>query len=167
MKTNENKEQAGGVNVNCEVIQSLLFDYMSHELGQARSGLVREHLRKCADCQKAAAEIQETLNLLKKSAGQAAAMPDRLSQDRRDRIRWAFTHPVMHWIERHHIMVSMAVAIIIVIVLGAIMMRIKIIREKEKRVSIPVLVDRLPGAPAGNAVSAGNGDRGGGTGTEE
>jgi hypothetical protein len=53
--------------LKCEEIQQVLFSYMSRELGETQSVLVREHIRKCAVCRAEAVEIEETLALLKQS----------------------------------------------------------------------------------------------------
>lgn len=105
--------------MKCDEIRDLLFDYMCRELGQARSALVREHLRKCPDCQAASAEIQSTLDILGK-ARSATGVPDHLSPKHRARIIRASMHPVLDWIERHAL-VSIIAAVIILACLVAIM----------------------------------------------
>jgi predicted anti-sigma-YlaC factor YlaD len=97
--------------MDCHDIQGVLFDYMSRELGPARSALVREHLRKCEKCREAAAEIQETLDLLRRASQTETGIPRRLSEDRRRRMFWTFTHPVLDWIHAHHVLVSIAAAL--------------------------------------------------------
>ena len=95
----------------CTDIQDVLFDYMARELGPARSDLVRQHLRRCPDCQRAAAEIQGTLDLIRRtSAEEAPRFPEHLSEDRRRRMLRAVTHPVLDWAYRHHILVSALIA---------------------------------------------------------
>lgn len=100
--------------LSCEDIQPLLFAYMTRELGQARADVVREHIRKCEKCQAAGAEIQATLDALRGSSELDSTLPDRLSDKHRERIIWAFTHPVMDWIDRHHVLVSVLVAILVI-----------------------------------------------------
>jgi predicted anti-sigma-YlaC factor YlaD len=107
--------------MKCEDIQSALFDYLTRELGPARSDLVREHLRKCEKCQAAAAEIRATMDWLKLVSTQEPPIPVRLSEARRARIARALTHPVLDWIYTHHIVVSV-VAAILAIVAGAILL---------------------------------------------
>lgn len=102
---------------HCDEIRPLLLEYMTRELGSARSDYVREHLRKCEDCQAAAREIQAALEALRKTSG-AAKPPTRLTEERRARLIWAFTHPIRAWIFAHHIAVSVVIALI---VLGGIL----------------------------------------------
>lgn len=112
------KQQKGGQNgmMSCGDIQSVLFDYMTRELGTARSDLVREHIRKCESCRAAAADIQATLDLLKKaSASTGETMPSRLSRKRRKRIIRAMMHPVLDWISVNHFIVSVIVMGLVII----------------------------------------------------
>lgn len=102
--------------MKCEDIQSVLLDYMTHELGEPQSILVREHLRKCRNCQVAAAEIEAALDLLRQASESERQAPMRLSDERRTRLAWAFTHPVMEWIVTHHILVSFAVALLAILI---------------------------------------------------
>ena len=101
--------------MKCEEIQQLLFDYMTRELGEGRSDIVREHIRKCEQCRKAAAEIQSVLDALRAAAKTEKGIPDHLTEDRRALILRAFSHPIIHWIERHHVIVSILAAITIII----------------------------------------------------
>jgi len=102
--------------MHCEEIQDLLFDYMSRELGESRSAFVREHLRKCPDCQAAAREIKDTVDLLHAASADQAGLPERLSEDRRHRILWAVMHPILDWIYSHHILVSLVMTIMAALV---------------------------------------------------
>jgi hypothetical protein len=89
---------------------------MTRELGQGRSDLIHEHIRRCKKCQKSAADIQKTLDLLHKaSEGDDFLIPKHLSKKHRARIKWAFTHPLLDWIYAHHIMVSVIVALLVLI----------------------------------------------------
>jgi predicted anti-sigma-YlaC factor YlaD len=98
--------------MKCDEIRDLLFDYMCRELGQARSALVREHLRKCSDCQAASAEIQSTLDVLGKTRSETG-MPAHLSPRHRARIMRASMHPALDWIE-NNVVVSLIVAVIVI-----------------------------------------------------
>lgn len=114
MKSDTQHEQspetsAGGV-LKCEDIQALLFPYMTRELGQARSDVVREHVRKCPACQTAAAEVQTALDALRDSSRFDDRLPKRLSDERREHMVWVYKHPFMDWIDRHHILVSILIA---------------------------------------------------------
>jgi predicted anti-sigma-YlaC factor YlaD len=144
--------------VRCEDIQTVLFDYMARELGPARSELIREHLRKCPDCQAVAAEIQSTLNLLRRDSDRTAGIPEHLSPERRRRLTWASMHPVMHWIERHHTAVSV-LATLIGIALLLLLLRRSIVWPDDTSRGIPVTIGRP--TPAGDATNAAPGpDRG-------
>lgn len=122
----------------CEEIQAVLVDYMTRELGPARSALVREHLRKCPFCQTAAADIQATFELLRQASG-ADDSPEHLSDDRRARIHRAVMHPLMHWIERHHVLVSLAAALVLVTVLFVLLRHARLWVEEQPR-GIPVRI---------------------------
>jgi predicted anti-sigma-YlaC factor YlaD len=97
--------------VRCEDIRPLLFDYMTHELGEARSVLVHEHLRKCAGCRSEAADMQSALDVLRRASGEEAAAPVRLTRERRARIDRAIAHPLLDWAFRHHAVVSVAIVV--------------------------------------------------------
>jgi predicted anti-sigma-YlaC factor YlaD len=96
--------------MKCEEIQSVLVEYLTRELGAARAALVREHLRRCPNCRRSAGEIKATLELLRTAAKAETGLPERLTEERRARIRWAFMHPVLDWIYRFHVLVSVIVA---------------------------------------------------------
>jgi predicted anti-sigma-YlaC factor YlaD len=93
----------------CEDVQGLLFDYLGYELGDARSRLVREHLRHCEACRGAAAELQGTLELLRRVSEKEREVALRLSARRRARLRWAFAHPLLDWIFLRHAIISFIV----------------------------------------------------------
>ena len=102
---------------DCDEIRSLLFEYLNRELGPGRSDLVREHLRKCKECQAEAAGIQGTFDLLKKASQAKTDVPDHLSEDHRRRIKWSIMHPVLAWISAHHMVVSALAAVVLVVAL--------------------------------------------------
>ena len=110
MQDSHNNEQPI---TRCEDIQELLFDYMSRELGESRSALIREHLRKCPECQNVAAEIQTTLALLEGDSRETTNASARLSDERRKRLKWAVMHPILDWVYRQHMLVSLVVAIVV------------------------------------------------------
>ena len=97
----------------CSDIGEVLFDYMTHELGEARSLLVREHLRKCETCQARAAEIQATLDLLAGASVGRRAVPERLSDAHHARLLRALTHPLLDWIYTHHVLISVLTAALV------------------------------------------------------
>lgn len=141
------EKSKGSSQIPCEDIRDLLFDYMSHELGKARSQLVREHIRRCEDCKKQAAEIQSTLELLNDASKQKADLPSRLTDERRKKLYWWYSHPMMRWIENHHVIFSLAVAALILAILLGVLYRAKIFKERPDEVVFPVWIgDKLPNA---------------------
>lgn len=131
------KDKTGNI-MDCESIQDILFDYMTHELGQARSDLVRQHLRKCAECRQAASGIQTTLDALRKARGESLPAPERLSDARRDRLVRACLHPVIDWIDRHHILFSLVCAVVIVLGVFLVLKGARIWRESMESPSFEV-----------------------------
>ena len=116
--------------LKCEDIQSVLFDYMSRELGSARSDLVREHLRKCAVCRELAADIQSTLDLMHQARADEPGMAIALSDDHRKRMIKALTHPLLHWITENHILVSIVATVIVLIALALVLCTMKVRNER-------------------------------------
>lgn len=114
----------------CESIQGVLFDYLSRELGSARSEWVREHLRKCPDCKKAAADMQSAVDLLRKASREERGMATALSDDRRKRLRRALLHPVLDWMDRHHILASVCAALA---ALAVLLLLLRHVREAGDR----------------------------------
>lgn len=115
----------------CADIQGVLFEYMTRELGAARSSLVREHLRRCPDCPRVAAEIQATLDALRAAAPAPDAPPPRLTADRREQLVWSITHPVRDWIHRHHVLVSIFVALIVLALVAGALCKVVVFRRDE------------------------------------
>jgi len=96
--------------LRCDDIQMLLFAYMTRELGDVQSRVVREHLRICDACRLEAAAIEQTLETLRAGAG-AAGEDMRLSDERRERLWRAVFHPVLDWMDRHHRLVAGIIAL--------------------------------------------------------
>jgi predicted anti-sigma-YlaC factor YlaD len=107
----------------CEDIQSVLFDFLSRELSTAQSDVVREHLRRCEACRRSAAELQHTVELLR-AADRPDAAPAHLSEERHRRLVWAIMHPVLEWVDGHHVLVSITIALL------AVALAIGLLREK-------------------------------------
>ncbi len=116
-KQTENSSQSkvgyvwGEQPLKCKEIQEVLAAYMSRELGETQSILVREHIRKCNACRADAAEIKETLSMLNQSNNIDNQL--RLSADRRKRILLAVFHPIINWIDLHHKLVSIVLALVV------------------------------------------------------
>lgn len=130
--------------LKCEDIQSVLFDYMTRELGEGQAQLVGEHLRHCADCAHAAAEIQATLDLLRSASRRQPKSPTHLSEDRRRKMRHAVAHPVRHWMEQHHVLVSVLVALIVLLAGFLVLRRLRVWKRREVARGITVHINRLP-----------------------
>ena len=116
--------------MKCADIQAALFDYLARELGEGRSDLIREHLRRCPRCQPVAAEIQQTLDLLHRAADDRAGLPRRLSEKRRARMLLALTHPALDWIHRHHILVSLILAAVVTAVAALLLRGIDVLKSE-------------------------------------
>lgn len=128
----------------CDDIQSVLFGYMTRELGDGQAQLVREHLRHCADCSRAAAEIQATLDLLRSASRAQSDPPGHLSEDRRRKISHAIKHPVRHWIEEHHAVVSILVTVLALLVVFLVLRRLRVWERREAARGITVHINTLP-----------------------
>ena len=102
--------------VPCKDIQSVLFDYMSHELGDKQSLLVHEHLLHCEDCRREAAALKATVDLLR--ADTSVVVPERLPDTIRRRLERAILHPVFDWIYEHRRLVAAILAVGIIAVLA-------------------------------------------------
>lgn len=130
--------------MKCEEIQDVLFDYMSRELGDARSELVRAHLKKCPACQEAAAQIQSTLDLLKQASDDQSGVATSLSAEHRERLSRAVLHPVLDWMYRHHIIVSIVAAGIALGLLMLALRQIHIWRQDRPTPGPPVMIGPPP-----------------------
>ena len=100
--------------MKCEVIESMLLDYINRDLDAVRSDMVWKHLKKCADCEREVREMESTLTLLRSASRDTAGVPDRLSDKHRASIVRALTHPILHWMERYHVVSSLVVAVIVI-----------------------------------------------------
>lgn len=96
------------------MIESLLLDYVNRELDPVRSDMVWKHLKKCADCEKEAKEMESTLALLRTASRSPSDVPAHLSEKHRASIVRALTHPILHAMEKYHVMASLVVAVIII-----------------------------------------------------
>ena len=101
--------------VPCKDIQAVLFDYMSHELGDKQSWFVHEHLLHCEECRREAAEIKTTLDLLRSDT--SIVVPEHLPNTMRRRLERAILHPFLDWIYEHRRIVAWVVAVGVIAVL--------------------------------------------------
>lgn len=147
-------EHGNGVSLKCEDVRDVLFDYMSRELGPARSVLVREHLRRCESCQAAAAEMQTATEFLRKASQDTGGTPLRLSEERRARVRRAVRHPVWYWIGQHNVVVSVVAVILFMLVLAVVLNYTRLWDDAEDEDGITVTIGNGPPDTAGAAKPA-------------
>ena len=139
---------AGPHPLPCHEIQDLMLDFMQHDLGDGRSDLVREHIRRCPDCQARFHELQHTLGILHDAPFARGVLPQHLSRRHHDRLVRAMMHPVLEWIYVHHILVSILIALIELAMTLAGLRRFQIWRESVAP-GIPVVIGQ-PSEPAGD-----------------
>lgn len=118
-------EVTGG---RCADIQELLFDFVSHELEASRADIVRRHLARCPECRRQAAELRETIAALRAATADAEA-PAHVSAERREQFAWSIMHPFRDWLRRHHLLVSLVLAAILVAVIWLILRRVTPVQE--------------------------------------
>lgn len=117
MTDNKQKPEQSGPRpvaiIPCDEIQELLTAYMTKELGESQSALVREHLRKCAKCQAMARDIQSAFDLFAEDRNRERSEHVRLSDRHRARLRRAYMHPLYGWFELHHWLIAIILSILI------------------------------------------------------
>ncbi len=123
--------------LKCGDIEALLFAYMTYELGDVQSRVVREHLRSCDGCRRVAAEIQDTMDMLREGDVGISTEPC-LSEDRRKRILRAVLHPVMDWIDRHHRLFSVLTALLTLVTVLLLLRHVAIFRTQQLEEGIPI-----------------------------
>jgi|GEM_PF-4581524 len=131
--------------IPCGEIQELLTAYMAKELGESQSALVREHLRKCGKCRAFARDIQITFDLFANARGSEPHAAMHLSDKHRARIRRAYMHPLIGWMETHHMLVSTIVAAIVLMVfifLLSLVMLATFFQDDPSTISPPVTILR-------------------------
>jgi len=124
--------------LKCEDIQDLLLAYMSRELGESQSMFIREHIRKCDDCKAEAAEIEAMFALLRSDSAASAGKDARLTDDRRKRIIRAVFHPVIDWIDIHHRLVSIVLAVVVLVVVFLAVRDAAIFKREPLEEGIPI-----------------------------
>ncbi len=122
--------------LKCDEIQAVLLAYMTHDLGETQSILVREHIRKCDSCRAEAAEIEETFSLLRQTGGTSDHL--HLSDERRKRILLAVFHPAINWIDLHHKLVSVVLAVVILTTTILALRNFAIFRNEPLEEGIPI-----------------------------
>jgi predicted anti-sigma-YlaC factor YlaD len=105
--------------MKCETVLERLVEYLQREAGAAQADLIRRHLESCETCRATARELSDTLELLCRDSSRRTPIPDRLSRERRARITRSYRHPLVFWVETHHTVVSVAIALVIVLLVAA------------------------------------------------
>ncbi|MDA0321164.1 MAG: zf-HC2 domain-containing protein [Verrucomicrobia bacterium] len=116
--------------MNCSDIQNRLTDYISKETTGAVSDTIRIHLESCPNCRTVAKDLNETLDILKLDSEGRLGDAAQLTEERREEIVRAYTHPVIHWVETHHILVSIIVALTLILLAAAAMIVINSSRDE-------------------------------------
>lgn len=110
--------------IDCLRIQPLLFDYLSHELGERESLCVREHLRHCVVCTAEAAELQQTFVMIKRNDPGILA-PSALTGKRRRRLLWLMHHPFVSRCLGHPRLTAFVVAVVVLAVVFAYLLTVR------------------------------------------
>ena len=124
----------------CHAVRPLLFEYMSHELPNSQTVLVREHLRGCKECSAEAAEIERTLDLLK-SADPALESEPAFEPRRRARMLWLMEHPIVSWFFLHRRATGVLCAIVMLTAIFCALMLVKryeALRDNERLIDVNI-----------------------------
>ena len=144
------ESEAGVFRVKCDDVQGVLFDYATGELGESRTELVREHLRGCSKCQAALADVRATLDILHDASQDGPPIPQQLSEKHRKRIIWALAHPLLDWVYRHHLLVSVLAAFVVVAVVLGILRGAGVWKPEQPEPAGPTIIIRpMPAGFAG------------------
>ena len=122
MSNNDNKINT----TKCEDIQAHLFAYITHDAGQGRTEIIKKHLENCKTCQIEAAQIKEAVSFLHDVAHTTDNIPTKLTEKRKELIVRSFMHPVLDFIYRHHIIISIVTAIITLTITLCVLRQVKI-----------------------------------------
>ncbi len=127
----------------CEEIRDLMLDFVQRDLGEGRTDLVREHIRRCPGCTRRMAELQKTVGFLCDAPFAHGALPMHLSERHHSRLVRALMHPVLDWIYVHHILVSVLIAIVVVTTTFFSLRHYRILRD-DPGPGIPVVIGEAP-----------------------
>jgi len=135
----------------------MLLDYVNRELDPVRSDMVWKHLKKCADCEREVRDLESTLEVLRKASRDRAGVPERLSDRHRASLLRALTHPILHGMERYHVVSSVIIGLIVIAAIVAYVRWVETHPEKPLKYAEPVPVSlvfppvRDSDSPATNA----------------
>ena len=125
--------------IPCEEIRAQMLDYVQRDLGEGRSDLIREHVRRCPACQENLDALRRTMDILHDAPFGPGTIPEHLSERHRSRLMWSLMHPVLDWVYVHHILVSALVATIVLASVFFGLRRYKVWRETIDQ-GIPVVI---------------------------
>ncbi len=123
--------------MKCDDIQAHLFAYITHDVGQSRAELIKKHLENCSNCRAEATQIKEALSFLN-STHKTENIPTQLSEKRRALIVRSFMHPILDFIYRHHIIISIITAIIAVSLTLCVLRQVKVWHSEKLNPGISV-----------------------------
>ena len=100
---------------------------------------VANYVLDCSNCQAEAKQIKEALDFLN-STHTSENMPTRLSSKRRKLIARSFMHPILDFIYRHHIIISIITAIITIAATLCILRQVKVWHNEKLKPGISVSI---------------------------
>ncbi len=134
-----NKKKKTTNSMKCTDIQAHLFAYITHDAGQERTELIKKHLGHCSNCQAEAKQIKDAINFLN-STHKIENIPTQLSEKRKKLIARAFMHPIIDFIYRHHITMSIIAAIITITITLCVLRQVKVWHSEQLDTGIPVSI---------------------------
>lgn len=137
--------------LKCGEIQEHLVAYLTHDLGEARTVIVREHLRKCQDCTDALNDIQTAFEALQKTKHLDADIPAHLSEEERSVVFTAVSSPLNNWLDRHHRLIAIIVTVLIFGVVLLLLSRLRVSLYPEGEEVQVIIMQKTPatGVPHG------------------
>lgn len=134
-----NKKKKITNSMKCTDIQPHLFAYITHDAGQERTSIINKHLKHCNTCQTEAKQISDAINFLN-STHKIENIPTQLSEKRKKLIIRSFMHPIIDFIYRHHITMSIIAAIITIAITLCILRQVKVWHSEQLDTGVPVSI---------------------------
>ena len=123
--------------MKCSDIHTHLFSYITHDTGQSRTELIKNHLADCINCQAEAKQIKEALDFLN-GTYETKNIPTQLSDKHRALIARSFMHPILDFIYRHHIIISIITALITIAITLCVLRQVKVWHSEKLESGISV-----------------------------